>query len=533
MGVSAPRRDLVFAVGERGTVARFDGEAWAFEDTPTRELLRDVWATGEAAWAVGEGGTILQRGEDGWTLSPSATERGLRAVWGRSADEVYAVGEAGAVVRFDGTSWSPETIPTALVLEDVWGPAEGSAVFALAVDGRARASLFERGDEGWRELETVDGDLAALGGGPDGRPFLVGAEARHWTTPGGGTALASHRAIPLDLDRPVNAAWTAPDGAALAVGYDGRIARFDGTRWSRMTSPATTDLYAIDGTAPDDVWAVGVDGLVLRFDGTEWTRQGDGITAHLEGVWGSGPRDVWVVGDRATLHFDGNAWSAEGPSEHHLHAIGGVAGVLFAVGDGGAVWRRENGAWRAEHRDADYELDGVFGSDQAHAFVVGKTVWLEHEDGEWREHRDRPPASGVWGASSDDVWVAGSAGLHHWDGSRWTPVESTADQTMFAVWGAGREDVWAVGAQGRLLHYDGRAWSEQGAPTAQNLLAVWGSGADDVWAVGQHGTILHYDGSAWRWRDSGTDHLLHAVWGSSASDVWVIGHGGVILHYAG
>ncbi|NIS30190.1 MAG: hypothetical protein GWN73_08440, partial [Actinobacteria bacterium] len=76
----------------------------------------------------------------------------------------------------------------------------------------------------------------------------------------------------------------------------------------------------------------------------------------------------------------------------------------------------------ADHQDGDYELNAIFGVDADHVMAVGKSTWLEQEDGEWSEHTERPTAAGVWGAGRDDIWVAGGDGIHHWDGSAWSAV---------------------------------------------------------------------------------------------------------------
>src|SRR5215471_3192625 len=76
---------------------------------------------------------------------------------------------------------------------------------------------------------------------------------------------------------------------------------------------------------------------------------------------------------------------------------------------------------------------------------------------------------GVWGSSSNDVWVTGQAGtLLHWDGSTWAPFEGGAVLDNFLnVWGSGPNDVWAVGTGygdpccellAPILHWDGASW---------------------------------------------------------------------------
>ncbi|MCB9593379.1 MAG: hypothetical protein H6719_11665 [Sandaracinaceae bacterium] len=516
----------VVAVGERGTIVRRRGGAWAFEDAPTRERLRDVWGpSADALFAVGEAGTVLRYADGAWTADEGGGDADLWSVDGGPDGVVYAVGAAGAVRRWDGEAWTTEAVSTPLTLVDV--DVTEHAVHALAVDlVGARAVLYRRGESEWVEVQAFDGDLEALLATDAGDVIVAGANARHRAADGTPSTEVLH------LTRPVRALWG--DGAtAFAAGYDGALARWDGARWTRQESPFDHDLHALSGSGPDDVWAVGAHGVTLHWDGATWTRDGDGATAHLNAVWGLGPDDVWAVGDHAFLYFDGRSWIPQGPTGHDLRAIFGVGGVLLAAGDDGALLRYVGGAWVDEHRGSGQELNGLWGADVDHVFAVGKDVWLEREAGAWTEHADRPDAAGAWGSGPDDVWAAGRDGLHHWDGATWTSVPETASWVLFAVWGSAADDVWAVGAGGRVLHYDGAAWTTREAPTRQNLLALWGAGRDDVWAVGQHGTILHFDGERWRWRDSGTDELLHGVWGTGAGAVVVVGHGGTVLRFEG
>ncbi len=525
-GVWAARPGLVFAVGERGTILRVDAGESAIEDSPTREILHDVWGTDEShVVAVGERGAILSRGADGWVQAPAVTEAALFAVWGTSPQEAYAVGAAGTALRWDGSTWTAETVPTELSLVSVFGTADGTKVYALAVQSdeeSRRGVVFAREGGTWSEARSVDEDVADFFLDASGAPYLVGADG--WPSSG--------RRGDLRITRPVNAIWAAADDDVFAVAYDGQVARLEGDRWSAMVTNVTGDLSGVSGTSDTDVWAVGADGLIIHWDGTAWQRHGSGVTSHLKAIWGFGDQDIWVVGENVGLHWNGATWTEDGPSDRDLRALFGVGDTLIAAGDDGALYRHVGGEWVADHQDGDYELNAIFGTDADHVFAVGRSTWLESDGGQWREHTERPDAAGVWGSRADDVWVAGDEGLHHWDGASWTPVASTAGTALFDVWGAAPNDVWAAGADGRLLHYDGSEWTEEGAPTSQSLFAIWGRGADDVWAIGDHGTILHFDGTEWRWRDSGTDNVLHSVWGTSVG-VWFVGHGGTILRYGG
>ena len=107
MGVWASAPDDVFAVGDRGTILHYDGNAWTKMDSLTDKQLRDVW--GFAHNDVYACGAMPPPGEpwepillhyDGqrWKKIIDTTnldEHAIYTVWGSSADNVY----------FNAASW--------------------------------------------------------------------------------------------------------------------------------------------------------------------------------------------------------------------------------------------------------------------------------------------------------------------------------------------------------------------------------------------------------------------------------------------
>jgi hypothetical protein len=51
------------------------------------------------------------------------------------------------------------------------------------------------------------------------------------------------------------------------------------------------------------------------------------------------------------------------------------------------------------------------------------------------------------------------------------------------------------GLAGVIVHWDGTRWSAVDSATVRDLRAIWGSGPQDVWAVGERGTMVHWDGT--------------------------------------
>jgi hypothetical protein len=171
--------------------------------------------------------------------------------------------------------------------------------------------------------------------------------------------------------------------------------------------------------------------------------------------------------------------------------------------------------------------------------------------------------TGVSAVSDSDLWAIGSiCGYNtetlaeHWDGTKWaavpTPNEPGADtSTLVAVAAVSSNDAWAVGNyqeggsayQWDTLaeHWDGTRWSIVESPNvsgadANYLTAIAAVSPTDVWAVGfseinitDVPLIEHYDGQGWTIVRSphpppSEFNELYAVTAVSANDVWAVGY---------
>jgi hypothetical protein len=83
----------------------------------------------------------------------------------------------------------------------------------------------------------------------------------------------------------------------------------------------------------------------------------------------------------------------------------------------------------------------------------------------------------------------------HWDGSKWTRIETGVTVPLYGVWGNGSKNVWASGASGVLLQWDGEAWRQHnsGAAAGEALYALWVSPRGVVWLVSNTGGIYRSD----------------------------------------
>jgi hypothetical protein len=184
---------LAYAVGEGGTILRYDGADWQTESTTVTEDLWGVWgASPDELWAVGGRGraagqaTLLRRDAQGWRAVPvPELERpGVHAffkVWGTGPDDVVVVGQRGAILRYDGATWSEEGAGLSEDLIALWGTGPDHVV---AVGGRGNG-------------------VAAVWDGATWTGFQLAP------TPG------------------LNGVWTNADGSAWVAGEVGTLGRLD------------------------------------------------------------------------------------------------------------------------------------------------------------------------------------------------------------------------------------------------------------------------------------------------------------------
>lgn len=236
------------------------------------------------------------------------------------------------------------------------------------------------------------------------------------------------------------------------------------------------------------------------------------------GVWGSSATDVYAANWVGIWHFDGTGWTYVPEVAWHgtLDVYGFGADDVWAVGPSGRILRYDGHAWRG----ARYDGDSVY------AEPLG--VW------------DNPARNlylwGVWGSSTNDVFVAGDSGtVLHWDGRAWTTMSTGTRVGLRRVWGTSGSDVYVSGEAGTLLHYDGSAWSRVAVPTEVELARIWGSSPRDVYVGGAEATLLHYDGTGWTRLAIPVDptYTVHAVWGTAADNVYIAGSGGFVLRWDG
>ena len=290
--------------------------SWVPEQTAASGILYDIWGSSrENIIAVGEGGTILRYNGFSWSPDASGTTLQLSGIWGSAADNVYAVGDRATILHYDGLCWSQVAHPlsgTVNPLYDVWGSSaddvfvvglgtvlhyDGTAwakmnINATAEDwsstafncvwGSSGAEVYVSSDRGIIHYDGYDWSLIPGVGG--GYEWLSGI----WGSSG-------------------NDIFIAGNGYDKGMGKSfGIIWHFDGTGW--VSKYFDYGFSSVWGSAGTDVYAVGPDGTILHYDGTEWVCLDSGTENALYGIWGNPEAGVFAAGENGTiLRYQGNA----------------------------------------------------------------------------------------------------------------------------------------------------------------------------------------------------------------------------------
>ncbi|HUA47170.1 MAG TPA: hypothetical protein VMA77_18185, partial [Solirubrobacteraceae bacterium] len=178
------------AVGLNGTALHYDASAgWQVDPTPVQthhiELTGVAFASPSLAFAVGQVGTILRWDGTSWTEDPQSvqvTTATLNAVAFGSDGQGWAVGGFGTILHYDGSSWSTEQIDSQDSSADITSVAvAGEDVFAIA-----GGNLVMRTPGGVWQRVTANttpalpspappvGSLQLVSGLPDGGVAVVG-----------------------------------------------------------------------------------------------------------------------------------------------------------------------------------------------------------------------------------------------------------------------------------------------------------------------------------------------------------------------
>jgi hypothetical protein len=253
------------------------------------------------------------------------------------------------------------------------------------------------------ELRAVGGTLGWYTGlwrSPSGRVYVTSSSGQVVSNPNLWDTQAQWD--DNQLGPPLVGVWGIDDRCVFAWGAtwqkEYKVFRFDGTRWSELPTPGF-DVRAMHGIAPDLVHAVGIGGRIARWDGGRWTEPSSPVGENLTSVFVAGPDEIYATGAAGSL-LEGSAhgWGvittlATGGVGLPLHAVAKWRGDLWIGGGAQGLFKRVGTTGqldcikpniKAFALDARKDLvmtmnELIVGTSDGQAFTgVGK-MWLENE----------------------------------------------------------------------------------------------------------------------------------------------------------
>jgi hypothetical protein len=470
----------VWAVGDDGAAVHWDGSTWTVQPAAVTEQLTGVWAAGAGeAWAVAAGGDVLHYASGTWTPTASGVSS-LAAVWGAAPDDVGIAGAAGALRHWDGIEWSPVDSTETFDLVGLWG-SSSTDVWAIAQhddvlrwDGQAWAivetttddllSISGSGPENVWVLSSTGpyrwngADWTPPAWPPSGLGDAIWASASSaWVADGLGAIIRWNETRWTDVTvqdgTRILSIWSSGHADLWAAGQGGFLLRWNGSTWTSRYGPSTSTHQAVWGAAANDVWIGG--SSLWHWNGTALTQTV--ATTDVYAIYGTGPADVWAATANGLEHWNGTEWSSAGPAGVRYRAIFAVSSSdVWAVG--GSTMGTEVAHWNGTQWTtsvSDVALYGAWGAASNDVWFVGSNGAIRRWNGTTVTIVASPrPATltAVFGRGADDVFAVGDAGtVLHWNGTTWSRLDTGCGTDLSAVFASGT-NVWIGGQPGALLH---------------------------------------------------------------------------------
>lgn len=284
-------------------------QSWTPMNSGTDQNLNDVWmASSTLAYAVGDAGTVLRYDGNTWQPVDTGAVTGLNAVWGTGPDDIYIVGNNGTVLHYDGASWSPVDIGAGtLPLLDVWAAGPGEIVYIVGGRGAWR---LEGGS--WLRIE-IDSFFDGVTEDPELSMTAIRDSGSNVVTTSN-RAFAARGGLLVDfvqVDNTQNNDLVVFDANnMIAVGEQPRrLVNGDPATFGDWDIIQTNvEAQSVWGTAHDNVWAAGGLGSFARisyYDGNpagDWAPEVTISFRRFNGIHGDSDGNVVAVGSVGLIY---------------------------------------------------------------------------------------------------------------------------------------------------------------------------------------------------------------------------------------
>jgi hypothetical protein len=254
--------------------------------------LGGIWgATATDIWAVGGRGTVLHFDGNAWTdQTPGQTNEDLYAVHGSSASDVWAVGIHGAALHWDGMSWSSPPSGTTADLVGVFAAASDQ-VWVAASDGprRSESGAFVH------HPDWPPGPIHAVWASSPNDVWMVGDGAIHHFD---GSIFATTQIAQAAEFAAIGGSGM---GSVFAIGHStsarpGFASLGADGRWVFGAAPPRAVFFSMWAKDAHTTWVGANDTSIFRRTDESWCRESMGGTGGINAFFSPDGQTLWAVG---------------------------------------------------------------------------------------------------------------------------------------------------------------------------------------------------------------------------------------------
>jgi hypothetical protein len=272
---------------------------WRSVASPTTKNLKGIWAAApDNVYAVGEAGTIIRWNGSSWSTVTPITSANLNAIWGSNPNNIWVAGDTGTILHWDGMTWSMAASSTSRNLTSVWG-SDASNVLMTGGGGAGAGSIIWWAGSYWSVVPYVYDSFLSMTGFNQTDVWAVGYGGiiRHWS----GVAWVSSAS---GTTRALYSVWGSSSNNIWVVGDAGTILNWNGSNWSAVASGVDFSILSVNGSGPNDVWFLVGGGTMLHWDGVSLSVARSASTDYLWTILSISSTDAWSVGDGGKiLHY--------------------------------------------------------------------------------------------------------------------------------------------------------------------------------------------------------------------------------------
>ncbi len=253
-----------------------------------------------------------------------------------------------------------------------------------------------------------------------------------------------------------NCLFSVSETDVWAVGDE--IWHYNGTTWIKDLKPSGIGkLNGVYFTSASEGWAVGASGTVIRYNGSTWSKITSPVFSSSNNFYDvvlTSGNDVWISGDGAFYHFDGSAWIKSTVSAYGIVDMDLLtSNEIYA--SSGSLWKYNGVGWASVPGSSStaYECISVISSNNVWSVYYSS---IYHYDGN-AVVKDTTLSSDKYGidmVSENDGWVGGEYGyIYHYNGNLWKNVTSPTSHYIYCIRMTSAKTGWAVSSTGEILRY--------------------------------------------------------------------------------